>query len=184
LLFCTLYNSTKCLAVMPVSGAIKVKKLLLVLALLFQAGCAVQSDKTPRGAESDSLSNPAQLEEKPAFDSNKEVNGNLKIALHAKMIEYLDLLDINEVFVHLDSKSGQVEPLSLIKHHPEVFIHQNRDSYVLCVTAKNMQGETYPVDVYIKQGKDDELFVYDMRIGDQEREGLMALMKRSVFKRF
>ena len=55
---------------------------------------------------------------------------------------------------------------------------------MLCVTAKNMQGETYPVDVYIKQGRDDELFVYDVRIGDQEREVLMALMKRSVFKRF
>lgn len=169
---------------MPRISAIEIKRLLLLLALLVQAGCAVQSDKATQGAESNSLPNSQQLEEKQVFGGNKEKIGNIKITLHTKMIDYLDLLETNEVFAYLDNKSGQVETLAVIKHHPEIFIHQNRDSYVLCVSAKNMQGKIYPVDVYVKRGKDDELFVYDVRIGDHEREGLMDLMKKSVFNRF
>ena len=160
-----------------------IKKLLLVAALISQTGC-FPSDKIPRDSISDSPTHLEQLEDKQIFDKKAVEEGKLKSMLHTKMIDFLDLLDSNEAFAYLDSNSGKVEPLIMVKHHPEIFIHNDKDSYVLCVSAKNIQGDTVPVDVYIKQGIGGELFVYDMRSGGKEREALMTLMKKSIFKRF
>lgn len=160
-----------------------IKKLLLVIALVSQTGC-LPSEKIPRDSISNSSTDLKRLEDKQIFDKKAVEEGKIKSMLHTKMISFLDLLDANEAFAYLDNNSGKVEPLIMVKHHPEVFIHRDKKNYVLCVSAKNTQGDTIPVDIYIKQGIGSELFVYDMRIGENEREGLMALMKQAVFKRF
>ena len=159
------------------------KKLVLPLALLLLTGCITQAEKATNGAEAHSGTPSKQLEERQTLNNKATEKGNLKISLHTKMLEFLDNLTANEAFAYLNKDSGQVETLIIVKHHPEIFSHQDKESYVLCVSAKNMQGNTYPVDIYIKQGVDDKLFVYDMRIGGQEREDLMELMQKSVFYR-
>lgn len=159
------------------------KNLLLVVALVSQAGC-LPSDKIPRDSISNSSTDLEHLEEEQVFDKKETEEGQLKSILHTKMINYLDLLDANEAFAYLDNDSGKVESLIMVKLHPEIFIHHEKDNYVLCVSAKNTQGDTVPVDVYIKQGIDGELFVYDMRTGNKERGALMTLMRKSIFKRF
>ena len=159
------------------------KKLALLLALLLLTGCNILAEKATNETEAHANTSPNQPEEKQALDNNKKEIGNLKISLHTKMLEFLDNLTANEAFAYLNKDSGEVETLIIVKHHPEIFSHQDKESYVLCVSAKNMQGNTYPVDIYIKQGVDDKLFVYDMRIGGQEREDLMELMQKSVFYR-
>ena len=164
------------------TNAITIKKLLLVVVLVSQAGC-LPSDKIPRDSTSDSSTDLERIEDKQIFDKRATEEGQLKSRLHTKMISFLDLLYTNEAFAYLDNNSGKVEPLIMVKHHPEIFSHRNKDSYVLCVSAKNAEGDTYPVDIYIKQGIDEKLFVYDMRIGDNERKGLMSLMQESVFYR-
>ena len=168
---------------MPSIHVITIKKLLLVVALVSQAGC-LPSDKIPRDSISNSSTDLERLEDEQVFDKKAAEEGKLKSILHTKMIGFLDLLDSNEAFAYLDNNTGKVEPLIMVKHHPEIFIHNEKDNYVLCVSAKNIQGDTVPVDVYIKQGIGGELFVYDMRTGDKERETLMTLMKKSIFKRF
>ena len=165
------------------TNAITIKNLLLVAALVSQAGC-LPSDKISRESISDSPTDLERLEDKQIFDKKATEEGKLKSMLHTKMIDFLDLLDSNEALAYLDHNSGKVEPLIMVKHHPEIFIHNDKASYVLCVSTKNIQGDTVPVDIYIKQGKGGELFVYDMRAGDKERGALMALMKKSIFKRF
>ena len=159
------------------------KKLALLLALLFLTGCNIQAEKATNEAETHANTSLNQPKEKQALDNNKKEIGNLKISLHAKMLEFLDDLTTNEAFAYLNNNSGQVETLIITKHHPEIFSHKNENSYVLCVSAKNIEGNTYPVDIYIKQGIDDRLFVYDMRIGGKARKDLMALMQKSVFYR-
>ena len=159
------------------------KKLVLPLALLLLTGCSTQAEKATNGAEAHSGTPPKQLEKRQTLDNKTTEVGKLKISLHSKMLEFLDNLTANEAFAHLNNNSGQVETLIIVKHHPEIFSHRNKDSYVLCVSAKNAEGDTYPVDIYIKQGIDEKLFVYDVRIGGQERESLMTLMQRSVFYR-
>lgn len=166
------------------SKALSAKKLALQLFLLFLTGCSIQSEKATNGADAHSSTSPKQLEEKRTLENEKTGIGKLKILLHTKMLEFLDNLSTNKAFAHLNNNSGQVEELIIVRHHPEIFSHQNKDNYVLCVSAKNKEGVTYPVDIYIKRGIDNKLFVYDMRIGDQEREDLMALMQKSVFHRF
>ena len=162
-----------------------VKKYVFLLALfLLQAGCGDQSDKTSTSSESNPSINHEEQQNKQFIGDDQTDSSSIKVALHTKMINYLDLLSTNEAFAYLDNNSGQVEPLSIVNYHSEIFIHQNKDNYVLCVSAVNMQGEKYPVDVYIKRGVGGQLFVYDIRIGDQERESLMVLMKKSVFQRF
>lgn len=168
---------------MPSTHTIMIKKLLLVVALVSQAGC-FPSEKIPRESIANSSSDLEQLEDKQLFDKKATEKGKPKSMLHTKMINFLDLLDTNEAFAYLNNDSGKVEPLIMVKHHPEIFIHRDKNNYVLCVSAKNTQGDTIPVDIYIKQGMGNEVFVYDMRIGEKEREGLMALMKQGVFKRF
>ena len=165
------------------TNAITIKKLLLVVVLVSQAGC-LPSDKIPSESTSDSSTDLERIEDKQIFDKRATEEGQLKSRLHTKMISFLDLLDTNEAFAYLDNNSGKVEPLIMVKHHPEIFIHNDKASYVLCVSTKNIQGDTVPVDVYIKQGIGGELFVYDMRSGEKEREALMTLMKKSIFKRF
>ena len=159
------------------------KKLVLPLALLLLTGCSTQAEKATNGAEAHSGTPPKQLEKRQILDNKTTEVGKLKISLHSKMLEFLDNLTANEAFLHLNNYSGQVETLIIVKHHPEIFIHRNKDSYVLCVSAKNAEGDTYPVDIYIKQGIDEKLFVYDMRIGDNERKDLMSLMQKSAFYR-
>ena len=168
---------------MPNSQAFTLKNLLLVVALGSQAGC-LPSDKILRDSISNSSTDLERVEDKQIFDNNATKEGILKGILHTKMISFLDQLDTNKAFAYLDNSTGKVEPLIMVKHHPEIFIHHEKDNYVLCVSAKNIQGDTVPVDIYIKQGKGGELFVYDMRAGDKERGALMALMKKSIFKRF
>ena len=155
----------------------------LPLALLLLTGCSTQAEKATNGAEAHSGTPPKQLEARQALNNKATEKGNLKISLHTKMLEFLDNLTANEAFAYLNKDSGQVETLIIVKHHPEIFLHRNKDSYVLCVSAKNAEGDTYPVDIYIKQGIDEKLFVYDMRIGDNERKDLMSLMQKSVFYR-
>ena len=159
------------------------KKLALLLALLLLTGCNIQAEKATNETEAHANTSPNQPEEKQALDNNKKEIGNLKISLHTKMLEFLDDLTTNKAFAYLNNNSGQVETLIIVKHHPEIFSHKNENSYVLCVSAKNIEGNTYPVDIYIKQGIDDRLFVYDMRIGGKARKDLMALMQKSVFYR-
>ena len=163
------------------------KKLALFLPLFLLIGCSIQAEKETNGADAHSSTSPKQmqleLEERQTLDNTKVKIGNLKISLHTKMLEFLDNLTANEAFAYLNNNSGQVETLIIIKHHPEVFSHRNKDSYVLCVSAKNTEGDTYPVDIYIKKGIDEKLFVYDMRIGGNERKDLMSLMQKSVFYR-
>ena len=167
------------------SRASSAKKLALSLPLFLLIGCSIQAEKEANGDNAHSSTSPKQLqlEERETLDNKKVEIGNLKILLHAKMLEFLDNLTANEAFAYLNNNSGQVETLIIVKHHPEIFSHRNKDSYVLCVSAKNAEGDTYPVDIYIKQGIDEKLFVYDMRIGGKERKDLMALMQKSVFYR-
>ena len=159
------------------------KKLALLLVLLLLTGCNIQAEKATNEAEAQANTSPNQPKEKQALDNNEKEIGNLKISLHTKMLEFLDDLTTNEALAYLNNNSGQVETLIVIKHHPEIFSHQNKDSYVLCVSAKNTEGDTYPADIYIKQGIDGKLFVYDVRIGGKARKDLMALMQKSVFYR-
>ena len=167
------------------SRASSAKKLALSLPLFLLIGCSIQAEKEANGDNAHSSTSPKQLqlEERETLDNKKVEIGNLKILLHAKMFEFLDNLTANEAFAYLNNNSGQVETLIIVKHHPEIFSHRNKDSYVLCVSAKNAEGDTYPVDIYIKQGIDEKLFVYDMRIGDNERKDLMSLMQKSAFYR-
>lgn len=159
------------------------KKLALPLVLLLLTGCNIQAEKATNEVETHANTSLNQSKEKQALDNNKKEIGKLKISLHAKMLEFLEDLTTNEAFAYLNNNSGQVETLIIAKHHPEIFSHQDKDSYVLCVSAKNTEGDTYPADIYIKQGIDDKLFVYDMRIGGKARKDLMALMQKSVFYR-
>ena len=159
------------------------KKLALLLVLLLLTGCNIQAEKATIEAEVQANTSPDQRKDKQALDTNEKEIGNLKISLHTKMLEFLDDLTTNEALAYLNNNSGQVETLIVVKHHPEIFSHQNKDSYVLCVSAKNTEGDTYQADIYIKQGIDGKLFVYDVRIGCKARKDLMALMQKSVFYR-
>ena len=168
---------------MPRSRRLSDKKLALLLAILLLTGCSIPAERTTNEADTHANTSPNQLEEKQALNNTEKEIGNLKISLHTKMLEFLGNLTANEAFAYLNNNSGLVETLIIIKHHPDIFAHKNEDSYVLCVSAKNAEGDPYPVDIYIKQGIDEKLFVYDMRIGDNERKDLMSLMQKSVFYR-
>lgn len=163
--------------------ALKVKKLALPLTLLVLAGCNGQIKTATKGSYSNSKAPLQQSKDREVLGGDQTKIGNLKISLHAKMLSFLDNLIANEAFAHLNNNSGEVENLVIVKHHPEIFVHQNKDSFVLCVSAKNNQGGIHPVDIYIKQGVGDDLFVYDMRVGDKEREILIEQMQKAVFSR-
>ena len=135
------------------------KKLALLLALLLLTGCNIQAEKATNETEAHANTSPNQPEEKQSLDNNKKEIGNLKISLHTKLLEFLDTVTANEAFAYLNNNSGQVEALIITKHHPEIFSHQNKDNYVLCVSAKNNEGNTYAVDIYNKQWIDTELTV-------------------------
>ena len=155
----------------------------LALAILLLTGCEFQSESTSKDEDA-SPANPTEHLAENQNIANKELeNGGLKISLHSKMLNFLETLVADESFAYLNNDTGAVESLYIVKHHPEIFIHENKDSFVLCVSAKNMGGDLIPVDVYIKRGAGDQLFIYDMRVGEKDRKILMGLMEKSVFNR-
>ena len=160
------------------------QKLFLALSLLLLAGCEIQSNKSNHHEKANRPIPFEQPQDEKFASSDQSKIGNLKVLLHTTMLNYLDPLIAGEAFAYLNNNSGNLESLNIVKYHPEIFVHQNQDSYVLCVSAQNIEGVSYPVDIYIKRGVDNELVVYDMRIGEQDRKNLMKLMAQSVFKRF
>ena len=165
---------------------------ILILSLAFLSGC-INSSQNPTKTSEDSLTERLKEDEKPNISSGKSqfLLGSLKLALHQTMLNYLDKIAVDGSFAHLN-KTGKVESLYVTKHHPEVLVHQDGNSYVLCVSAKNKTGETFPVDIYIKfrdneqanlTESDKELVVYETRIGNDNRSFLMELMKNKVFNR-
>ena len=164
---------------------------ILILYLAFLSGC-INSSQNPTKTSEDSLTERLKEDEKPNISSGKSqfLLGSLKLALHQTMLNYLDKITVDGSFP--PNKRGKVESLYVTKHHPEVLVHQDGNSYVLCVSAKNKTGETFPVDIYIKfrdneqanlTESDKELVVYETRIGNDNRSFLMELMKNKVFNR-
>ncbi len=155
----------------------------LALAILLLTGCEFQSESTSKDEDASPANPTEQLAENQNIANKELENGGLKLSLHSKMLNFLETLVADESFAYLNNNTGAVESLYIVKHHPEIFIHENKDNFVLCVSAKNIGGDLIPVDVYIKRGAGDQLFVYDMRVGEEDRKTLMGLMQKSVFSR-
>ena len=166
---------------------------ILILSLALLSGCINSSQNSTKISEyvlTEGLNEDEKLN--TSIRKSQFLLGSLKLTLHQTMLNYLDKkIAINGSFSHLN-KTGKVESLYVTKHHPEVFAHQDGNSFVLCVSAKNKFGDTYPVDIYIKYRdneqenlgvSDMELVVYEMRIGNDERSFLMGLMKNNIFNR-
>ena len=176
----------------PVFANLILYRSILILSLVYLLGCT-NSSLNPTKISEDSLTARLKENERLNISSRKSqfLLGSLKLALHQTMLNYLDKIAVNGSFAHLN-KTGKVESLYVTKHHPEVFMHQDRNSYVLCVSAKNKTGETFPVDIYIKYRDNEQanlresgrdLVVYETRIGNDNRSFLMGLMKNKVFNR-
>ena len=166
---------------------------ILILSLVLLSGCINSSQNSTKIREyvlTEGLNEDEKLN--TSIRKSQFLLGSLKLTLHQTMLNYLDKkIAIDGSFSHLN-KTGKVESLYVTKHHPEVLVHQDGNSYVLCVSAKNKTGETFPVDIYIKfrdneqanlTESDKELVVYETRIGNDNRSFLMELMKNKVFNR-
>jgi len=172
---------------LPITKSSSFVSILLLICSVLISSCSssgldvensLSSTQTPNTSEIDSTSNSS-------MSSNKTTSkADIKVALHKAMIKHIDSLLGSDGITYFDINNGELKSLFVSSHHPEIFIHEAMNNYVLCVSADDIDGTTYPVDVYIKNGPmKDNFIVYDVRIGENDRQSLMSLMDSKKFSR-
>lgn len=160
----------------------RLTKVLTFGALLLIIGCNSRNNTTDNQPATEINSQTSLLN-----SNNKDTKtdiASMKLELHKTMINHLDDLVVEDAFTHINQDNGNLETLYIVEHHPEIFIHKNKDNYVLCVSAKSDDDKIFPVDIYVKQQDGSkELVVYETKIGDKSRKALMSLMNKKIFTR-
>ena len=158
---------------------------LLVSVSLLAIGCSSFQSLSPSSESHDHSSSVPLAGPGLKSVSSKEEEARTKIKLHATMGKYVDQLVATNSLYYFDVENGSVIGLIPSENHPEIFRHKDDLHYVLCLSAIDSSGHTYPVDVYINNVTESQGFsVFDHRVGDQERSMLMALMGNGFYKRF
>ncbi|MEB3226987.1 MAG: hypothetical protein VKJ27_01265 [Synechocystis sp.] len=147
-----------------------VKAFTLSCFLLLSASCSDPQSTQP----------PVESEEAVQVAGSKSDSPEI-VKLHTTMLEALDEISFDDQIIHLDNASGEFKRLIVTELHPEVFASPDKGYYVLCVSASDKAGNSYPIDVYVHSPEQGEPKVFDVRIGDGDRKNLMELMKKGVF---
>ena len=147
---------------------------LAAFSLIILVGCG----SSKRSNNTEQINTP-DIAQEVKYSSNKLTTTEI-VDLHTSMYETIESVSVNNELIYLDP-SGVFNKLIVTELHPEVFISSNKNHAVLCVTAADTSGNTYPVDVYAFRSAEQKPHVYDIRIGEADRKILMALMERGIY---
>lgn len=100
-----------------------------------------------------------------------------KAALQVAMQQHIDRSVVNGKFLHLDTKTGQVESLHPVTAHPMIMLMG--EHYVLCADFRDRNGKPVNIDFYMAR-RGQSYIVFHTAVA--ERETLERLMQSGRVK--
>lgn len=74
-----------------------------------------------------------------------------RAALHSAMVQHIDKLAVDGLWLQVDMPSGQIRRLAPAKGHPMIL--QMGDAYVLCTDFVSLDGQPVNIDFYAVRQK-------------------------------
>jgi hypothetical protein len=114
-----------------------------------------------------------------ASENSNEVTEKAKLI--GLVDSHLDTISLGSEIKFIDFATLNPVAAVITDTHPMLF--QAEDYFVACITAIDVEGTEYPIDIYIfKSGSD--LKVTDMKFGQNGRNDLMRLMEKGLVSEY